>query len=328
MVNLTDRDIWYAFGLSAIFVLGCLSISLIRHLLIVPIRKRRQLKQRLVGIQQLDSIRTRIFKAPEEEKSLFVALLKKAGAHAKIESLRHLMLQADISWSAGAFLSISAIFALTGFYLGYLGHGPMAGCVLALLVGWIPFFFVWLKKNRKARLVEIQMPDVMELLARSLRAGHTLPSAIELASLETPQPLGRELRLAYEEQRMGISMAEALRHMAERIDSPDLHYFVTAILIQAETGGNLAEIMEQIGQLIRDRLRFKAKVRVLSAEGRMSAIIIALTPFALFFFLYLFKRDYVMTLFREPLGQKLVVGALINIGIGFLVLKKIVTIRV
>jgi tight adherence protein B len=112
------------------------------------------------------------------------------------------------------------------------------------------------------------------------------------------------------------------------VDSSDLRYFVTAILIQAETGGNLAEIMEKIGQLIRDRLNFKAKVRVLSAEGRISAKIISLAPFALFLFLYLYNREYLMPLFRDPLGHKLVVFGLISIGIGILCLKKIVSIRV
>jgi tight adherence protein B len=329
MVNLTDRDIWYAFGLSAVFVFGYLTISLLRHLLIAPLRKRRLMKQRIWEIKQQEMVRAKIFKAPEEEeKSLFVALLKKAGAQARLESLQRSLLQADISWSAGVFLSISALFALSGFYLGYYWQGSLEGGALAFLLGLLPFIFLRMKKNRKARLVETQMPDVMELLARSLRAGHTLPSAIELASQETPQPLGRELRLAYEEQRMGISMAEALRHMAERIDSADLRYFVTAILIQAETGGNLAEIMEKIGQLIRNRLRFKAKVRALSAEGRFSAIIASLMPCLVFLVLYTFKRDYIMNLLNEPMGRKMVVVALISMGIGILIFKKIVIIKV
>jgi tight adherence protein B len=328
MVNLTDRDIWYALGLSAVFVFGYLIITLLRHLMIAPLRKRRQLKQRVWEIQQQDLVRAKIFKVPEEEKSLFVGLLKKVGAQARIENLQRMLLQADMSWSPAVFLSISALFALTGLYLGYFLKGPLEGGVLAVLLGLIPFILLRIKKNRKSRLVEAQMPDVMELLARSLRAGHTLPSAIELASLDTSPPLGRELRLAYEEQRLGISMADALSHMAERVDSADLHYFVTAIMIQAETGGNLAEIMEQIGQLIRDRLRFKAKVRVLSAEGKMSATVISLAPFALFLFMYAVKRDYIMTLFHEPLGHKLMIGALISMAIGILILKKIVTIEV
>jgi tight adherence protein B len=328
MVNLTDRDIWYAFGLSAVFIFGYLVISLIRHLMIVPLRKRRQLKQRVWEIQQQDLVRAKIFKVPEEEKSLFVSLLKKAGAQARIENLQRRLLQADMSWSPAVFLSISALFALTGMYLGYFWQGPIGSGVLALLFGWIPFIFLRLKKNRKSKLVETQMPDVMELLARSLRAGHTLPSAIELASLDTPHPLGKELRLTYEEQRLGIGMAEALGHVTERVDSADLRYFVTAILIQADTGGNLAEVMEKIGQLIRDRLRFKAKVRALSAEGRISAIIASGMPFLVFLFLYAFKRAYVMHLFHEPVGHKLLIVGLISMGIGILVMKKIVAIKV
>jgi tight adherence protein B len=328
MVNLTDRDIWYAFGLSAVFVFGYLIISLLRHLMIVPLRKRRQLKQRVWEIQQQDLVRAKIFKVSEEEKSLFVGLLKKVGAQARIENLQRMLLQADMSWSPAVFLSISALFVLSGLYLGYFWKGPWGASVLAVLMGFIPFILLRIKKNRKSRLVEAQMPDVMELLARSLRAGHTLPSAIELASLDTPQPLGRELRLTYEEQRLGITMAEALRHVTERVDSADLRYFVTAILIQADTGGNLAELMENIGQLIRARLSFKAKVRSLSAEGRLSAIIACCMPFLVFLALYAVKRNYIMNLFHEPIGHKLLIVALISMGIGIVVMKKIVAIKV
>ena len=328
MVNVTNRDIWYALGLSSIFLSGFLLISLLRHFLIAPLRRRKHLKQRVQEVRQAERIGASIFKSSPGEKSLFVAILRKLRAHGILESLRRQLVQADISWTVSQFLSLELIVALGGYYLGYLSDGAVRGFILALVLGAIPFLFLKWKKGHKTELVERMMPDVMELLARSLRAGHSLPSAIELAGQETPYPLGRELRIAHEEQRMGIGIAEALRHMAERVDSDDMRYFVIAILIQVETGGNLAEIMEKISLLIRNRLNLKAKVRVLSAEGRISALVIGLMPFLLFGFLYLWKPDYALTMFRDPVGRKFVVGGLISLGLGLLVLRKIVTIRV
>ena len=328
MVNVTNRDIWYALGLSSIFLSGFLLISVLRYFLIAPLRRRKLLKQRVEEALQAERIRSSIFKSSPEEKSWFSAISRKLRAHGILESLRRQLVQADISWTDSQFLSMDLILALGGYYLGYLSDGPVRGFILALALGAIPFLFLKWKKGQKTELIEKMMPDVMELLSRSLKAGHSLPSAIELAGQETPYPLGRELRIAYEEQRMGIGISEALRHMSERVDSDDMRYFVIAILIQVETGGNLAEIMEKISLLIRNRLHLKGKVRVLSAEGRISALVITLMPFMLFGFLYLWKPDYALSMFRDPVGRKFVVGGLISLGLGILVLRKIIAIRV
>jgi tight adherence protein B len=328
MVNVTNRDIWYALGISSIFLSGFLLISLLRHFLIAPLRQRKQLNQRVEEVRQAEQIRASIFKSSPEEKTWSAAILKTLGAEGLAESFRRQLVQADISWTIGRFLFIDLILALGGFYLGYLSDGAARGFILALVLSAIPFVVLRWKKGNKTALVERMMPDVMELLARSLRAGHSLPSAIELASEETPYPLGRELRIAYEEQRMGIGIPEALRHMAQRVDSDDMRYFVTAILIQVDTGGNLAEIMEKISLLIRSRLNLKAKIRVLSAEGRISALIISLMPFFLFLLFYIWKPDYALTMFRDSVGRKFVFAGLISLGLGLLALRKIVTIRV
>ena len=328
MVNLTNRDIWYALGISSIFFSGFLLISLLRHFVIAPLRRRKHLAERLQEVRQVERIGASIFKSSPEDKSLFLAILRKLRAHGMLESFRRQLAQADISLTVSQFISLELIVALGGFYLGYLSDGAVRGFILAPVLGAIPFLFLKRKRGRKTELVERLMPDVMELLARSLRAGHSLPSAIELAGQETPYPLGRELRIVYEEQRMGIGVPEALRHMVERVNSDDLRFFVTAISIQTETGGNLAEIMEKIGLLIRNRLNLKGKVRALSAEGRASALVIGLMPFLLFFFLYFWKPDYALLMFRDPVGRKYMVGGLISLGLGFLLLKKIITIRV
>ena len=174
----------------------------------------------------------------------------------------------------------------------------------------MPIFFLRWKKKRKTMKFEKQMPEAMELLARSLRAGHTLPSTLELVAQEIPPPLGKEMRITYEEQRLGLSVSQALRRMSERVASQDLRYFVTAVLIQTETGGNLAEILENIGHLIRERLKLKGKVKALTAEGRFSALILIwlahrdLRGRSIFL-----NRPYIMILLTDPMGTKILTGA-------------------
>jgi tight adherence protein B len=136
------------------------------------------------------------------------------------------------------------------------------------------------------------------------------------------------MRITYEEQRLGLSIIQALRRMGERVASQDLRYFVTAVLIQTETGGNLAEILENIGNLIRDRMKLKGKINALTAEGRFSALVLVGLPIVTFVFLYFLNRDYIMVLFTDPLGNKVLTGAIVSILMGGLVMKKMVAIKV
>jgi tight adherence protein B len=192
----------------------------------------------------------------------------------------------------------------------------------------LPIIFLRWKQRRKTFKIEHFMPDAMELLARSLRAGHTLQGTLDLVSQEIPAPLGTEMRITFEEQKLGLSMPQAFRRMGERVASQDLRYFVTAVIIQSETGGNLSEILENIGLIIRERLKLKMKVKALTAEGRFSALILSLLPFIIFLALYFLNRGYVMTLFRDPMGIHLLSGALISVGIGILFMKRMVAIKV
>src|SRR4030042_1344032 len=138
---------------------------------------------------------------------------------------------------------------------------------LSFLLGVSPFMFLRWKRSRKTLKIERYMPDAMELLARSLRAGHTLSGSLDLVSQEIPAPLGSEMRITFEEQRLGLSMPQAFRRMGERVASQDLRYFVTAVIIQSETGGNLAENLDNIGLIIRARLQLKGEVRGRPPEG-------------------------------------------------------------
>jgi tight adherence protein B len=327
MLNLSNNDIWYAFGLSAIFLCGFISFSALYAVIVAPIRQRRHLRQRVNSEERQELVQAKLFKAQQVDNSLIMKILEKVGAQSRIKWLQREMLRADIYTDVAIFLGVVAALAMCGFIAGAMRGSFLLGLLLAMGFGYIPFVFLSVKKREKSTLVEKHMPDVMELLARSMRAGHTLSSAMELASKETPHPLGTELRMAYEEQRLGMSMAEALEHMVARIASRDFRYFVTAVLIQSETGGNLAEIMEKIGYLIRERLKLRGKIRSLTAEGRLSAIILGSLPFAMAGILFIVQPKYIKTLFIDPIGQKMVIFGLIAMTLGIISMKKIVRIK-
>jgi tight adherence protein B len=319
----------YVFLLVSVFVGACLAVACINRFIVKPMRWRRHLNQRLKGSQREQEVRAQIFKAYQETRSgMILSLVQSVAGWSKIDNLQLHLLQADIFMSPGSFLCLAGILGSLGFFTGTLLHSFLYGIGFCFFLAIWPFLYLRWKKRRKTGKIEQQMPDAMELLARSLRAGHTLQSTLELISQEIPAPLGAEMRITYEEQRLGLSMAQALRRMGDRVSSRDLRYFVTAVLIQIETGGNLAEILENIGAIIRDRLKLKSKVKGLTAEGRFSAIILGLLPVVTFLALFFINRPYVMTLLTDPAGTKIFMAAIGSITVGALVMKKMVAIKV
>lgn len=319
----------YILGLLGVFIGICLLFSSIYHLVLKQIYWRRHMDRRLGSKKRQRLAQGQILRHVQEmEGSVVVAIAQKLGAWGKIENLHRHLLQAGIFWHPATFLSVVGLVACTGYLISsfYLGILPSLG--VALGVGYLPFLFVRFKRNRKTRLFEQQMPETMELLARSLRAGHAMPSSIELASKEIPNPMGMEMKIVYEEQRLGLGLNDALRRMGERVASQDLQYFITAVLLQTETGGNLSEIMENIGHLIRERLKLKGKVRALTAEGRYSALILSLLPFVVFVALYILNRSYVDILFIEPAGPKIIAAGITSIILGIFWMRRIIQIKV
>uniref|UniRef100_A0A7C3SIS3 Type II secretion system F family protein n=1 Tax=Desulfobacca acetoxidans TaxID=60893 RepID=A0A7C3SIS3_9BACT len=319
----------YIIGLVGVFVGVCLALSSIHHLIIKPISRRKDLEKRLKKSGRDRLAKVQILKnIQENEKSLVMTVLESLAGLGKIENFQRFLLQGDIFWTPATFISVMGILFCTGLILGIYLHNSLLGFGAGLGLALLPLLVVQIKKRRKAAIIEKQMPECMELLARSMRAGHALPSAIELASKEIQPPLGLEMKIVYEEQRLGLGMNMALRRMGERVDSQDLQFFITAVMLQSETGGNLAEILENIGFLIRERLKLKGKVKALTAEGRFSALILALLPFVVFGAVNVMNREYISTLLNDPAGPKLIAAALTSIGFGILWLKKIVQIRV
>lgn len=224
------------------------------------------------------------------------------------------------------------------------GFGLAAGFV-ALIAGiWLvnpyvaPFMaigcfvgpFLWLSWKRKRRLTAFasQMPDAMELVARALRAGHSLASGLHVVAEEMPAPISKEFARVYEEQNLGIQLEDAMTNMLRRVPNLDLKFFVTSVMIQRQTGGDLAEILDRIGYIVRERFKILGQVKALSAEGRLSGVVLIALPIGLFLMMIWLKPDYISMLWTEPAGVKMSIIALVLMIIGAFVIKKIVDIKV
>ena len=325
MSTMTLRDLWYAGVLAVVLVAVILLIMAIYQFLIEPARKRQKVNRRVSEGYQERFQRIQILKERSgNQAGWWPKLVKLILGEKRLTKLKTRMLQADIHQDPGTFVSISLYPVALGLVIGFLflkntALGLLVGCAL----GTIPFFYIKWKRRNKTKQFEAQMPDAMELLARSLRAGHTLPSALELIGNEMENPMGAEMGVAYEEQQFGISTSEALVHMLERVDSLDLKYFVAAVLIQQETGGNLAELMENIAHVIRSRLNFKSKVRGLTAMGRISTNIMVIVPIVAFFLLMVVAPEYEKALVQTPVGRIMLMSGVACILIGGYLLKKL-----
>lgn len=326
MSYITLRDLWYAGILSVILVAVILLVVAIYQFLIEPGRKRRKVSRRLKEGYQEQLQRIQILKERLDAKAgWWPQFLKILVGEKRLVKLRTRMLQADLHQDPGTFLRRGLYLVVAGFLVGTWGLKNLPlGLLLGCGLGVAPFFYLRWKRQVKTRRFELQMPDAMELLARSLRAGHTLPSALELIGEEMDHPMGTEMGIAYEEQQFGISTPDALLHILERVESMDLRYFVAAVLIQQETGGNLAELMENIAQVIRSRLNFKSKVRSLTAMGRISTTIMIITPIVTFFLLMLIASQYEKALIFTAMGRTMLVAGILLVLAGGFMLKRII----
>ncbi len=330
-LNMGGMDFMFALGLLGVFVAACLLTTVINKMVMEPYLKRSALKKRMRRQKREEEFRAKIFRAYQESRnrnSPVTSLMGRLTGWGKVENLERQLIQADLNIPPGVFILSVALAGAVGFLLGGRFLDGLWSWVVAAVISCLPIFLLRWKKRRKTAQFEKQMPEAMELLARSLRAGHTLPATMELVAQEIPRPLGEEMRITYEEQRLGLSVPQALRRMGERVASRDLGYFVTAVLVQNETGGNLAEILENIGSLIRERMKLTGKVHTLTAEGRFSALILMGLPVVTFLGLFVMKRDYIMPLFTDPLGKKMLGAMIGSMIIGAWVMKKMVSIKV
>ena len=237
--------------------------------------------------------------------------------------------QADIKMQPAKFAFICLACFAGGIVACVMSPVPiLLGPILGALLMGLPVGWLMLKRKRRLAKFGLQMPAALELLGRSLRAGHSLNAGFGLVASEMEAPLATEFGRAFEEQNFGIPLDEAIEDMAKRIPNMDLRFFATAVVLQRQTGGDLAEILDKIGHLVRERLMILGQIQALTGEGRMSGAVLLALPPVLFVVMLKLNYEYVMMLFTDEIGRYMLCGALVTQVIGALVIKKIITIKV
>jgi tight adherence protein B len=225
-------------------------------------------------------------------------------------NLRMLFEQADVSMTVPTFATICGGFGVVGLLLPTLGGLSITlAPLMALFLAFLPVMWLLMRRKRRLKKFASQLPEALELIARALRAGHSLAAGFSLVAQEMSEPIGGEFLRTFEEQNLGKPMEEALEDMTKRVPNLDLKFFVTAIVLQRQTGGDLAEILDKIGHLIRERFQIWGQVQALTGEGRLSGVVLLALPPALFAVVYRMNPDYLMLLFTDPLGKKMLVSA-------------------
>src|SRR6476660_3549486 len=247
----------------------------------------------------------------------------------KYLNLRLLFDQADVSFPIPQFLMICGGLAVLGLLLPSLaGFNVMLGPVMAAFLAVLPLLWLLFRRKRRMKKFASQLPQALELIARALRAGHSLASGFSLVANEMSQPIGGEFSRTFEEQNLGKPLEEALNDLAKRVPNLDLKFFATAIILQRQTGGDLAEILDKIGHLIRERFKIWGQVQALTGEGRLSGVVLLALPPVLFLAVYNLNPQYAGKLFTDPMGQQMLLFAAVLQVLGALVIRKIVNIKV
>ncbi len=236
--------------------------------------------------------------------------------------------QADVQIKPSVLFGIALGFAFVGGLISTLLVNIYVAPVGASLLFSLPFIWLYWKRGSRLKKFAAQLPEAMELVARALRAGHSLAAGLHVVADEMPEPISKEFGRVYEEQNLGVSLEEALGHMCDRVPNLDLRFFVTSVNIQRQTGGDLAEILDRIGHVIRERFKILGQVKALTAEGRLSGVVLIAMPIGLFLMMLHMKPDYIELLWKDPMGIKMSIGAIVLMLIGSYAIKKIVDIKV
>ncbi len=247
----------------------------------------------------------------------------------KAFNLNRLFTQANVALTPMKFMTITGGLAAGGLIFGMVLQWHIGLCVLlAVSCAFLPLLWLKFKRARRFKQFAAQLPDALELIARALRSGHSIGAGFNLVAQEMSDPIASEFTKVFEEQNLGIPIDEALKNMVERIPNLDLKFFATAIILQRTTGGDLAEILDKIGELVRERFKIWGQVQALTGEGRLSGVVLLGLPPVLFAAVYKLNPDYLMVLFKDELGIKMLAGAVVMQLLGALVIRKIVNIKV
>lgn len=253
------------------------------------------------------------------------ALLRTMRLAARLENLLE---QTELEMTVAQLLAYCMVGGVLGFSLAVVGSGGIMLLILPLLFGLLPIFYVLFKRGQRTTRLSEQLPDALEMMARSLRAGHALTSSFKMVATEMPTPVSIEFGRAFEAQELGMPFEKAVADMTRRApDNQDLKIFALSVIVQKETGGNLVEIIEKIADTVRSRYKFQGKLRGLTAEGRMSSYILGALPFVCVLFLLVANRTYIMHLFNDDVGHYILAYGIISWSLGFLWMRKMMKVK-
>ena len=243
--------------------------------------------------------------------------------------LRMMLEQAKLPWTVGRFFFYTVVAAIAGAAMGnwWIPVG-LPGWLIGLLLGFVPYAWARYKRSVRMHRLTVMLPQAVDLMARALQAGYSLPSSFVMVADEVSDPLGPEFRRTADEMNYGLPFQEALTNLAQRFPVPDLRFMITAILVQKETGGNLVELLEKIAAVLRARVQLAQKVRVYTAQGRLTGVILVALPFVLFVVLNVISPGYSRPMMESELGRKMVYGALAAMTVGVIFIRRIIDIRV
>ena len=234
-----------------------------------------------------------------------------------VNPVQQMLVEAGLKWTVGVFVLASFVSGTTVAVITWMAFNVLVvSLVLGLAAAFLPTVYVRLKRTKRLQVFEEQFPEAIDLIARSLRAGHALTTGLGMVADEVPAPVGEEFRRLYDEQNFGMSLPDAMRAMARRVPVLDARFFVTAVLTQRESGGNLSEVLDNLASVMRERFKVKRQVRVASAHGRLSAWILSLMPPVLAAFLFTTSPSFMSVLWEDPWGLQLlmIAGGLQVIG--------------
>lgn len=293
-----------------------------------------KLKTRLLGTTKTKGLKTGgpgngpLIHAEESNRLLATKLLRRFQLQTKLQELIE---QAGMKWSTHRLINtcLFVLFATWGLAWALLpGQFRRFSYLPAIAASAIPIFYVIRKRNARMRRFEELFPDSLEFVSRSMRAGHAFSVSLEMIHREFQEPLAGEFRRTFEEHNLGLPLDVALQKLAKRVPSLDVHFFVSAVLLQKRTGGNLAEILDKLAYVIRERFKLRGRIRAISAHGRMTGIALSSIPIGVAVLMFYTNPDYVRFFFLDDVGNIMLGGAVVLQIVGYLVMKQITNIEV
>jgi tight adherence protein B len=273
-----------------------------------------------------NSERRELFRKEDGEPSFFDGIIARSS---RLRNLPLLLEHSGVGWSTGTFVLLSLGIAAACGLFGLLAFGGLFTAVLLAGVGaWAPYQYLNFMKNRRLARFEEVFPEAVDMLGRAIRAGHPLSAGIHMVGQEMAEPVASEFRTIFEEQRFGVPFADALMGMVDRIDLVDVRIFVTAVLVQREVGGNLAEILDNITTTIRARFKIRRQLRTYTAQGRMSGIVVGSMPIVVGLIFYAINPEYIRVLFEHPMGRTMLAFGITMQIFGYLWIRKVVNIEI